>query len=818
MPSVSRIATAVLAAAASIRTCLAQEPILYTDPGTGIEFGTWEQADMTIGMALPKDALTANATEFIGLLKCSTAWCGLSYGESGQMTQALLLVAWPYGDEVLTSFRYATGYSFPDEYKGQANLTQISSKITDTGFELIYRCQGCFSWDNEGATGGVATSSGFLILGRAAGKTPPTNPSCPSDITLRQHDTFGQFGAPLETIPKESYDTWAKLATKVVTGECEPSTPAPGPVAACRPEMANQVFDYIIVGGGAGGIPMADRLSEKGHSVLLLEKGPPSLGMWGGNMKPLWLEKTDLTRFDVPGLCNQIWVDSAGVACKDTDQMAGCVLGGGVAVNAGLWWKANPKDWDENFPAGWHNSDLKAATDKVFKRIPGTTKPSVDGTVYLAQGVNLLSSALKAGGWTGLADPNTAPGSKNHTYGPTTYMFSGGERRGPMATYLKTAAERDNFQLWMNTPARRALRTGAKITGVELDCTVGENKYGTVSVTPNTGRVIVSAGTFGSAKFLMRSGIGPKDQLEVVKSSKDGPAMIGNDSWINLPVGYNLVDHVNTDTFITHPDVIFYDFYEAWRKPIPSDESAYLSKRSGILAQSAPNIGPVFWEEVSGADGKVRQFQWTARIEGADQTGSNSEYNASNNMIRGRSLLRAGTMIMSQYLGRGSTSRGRMTIRQGLDTFVSDPPYLKDENDKLAVIASIEGLRKALSGYPGLNFSFPLSNQTTKEYVDSIVVSAAKRRANHWLGTNKMGLDDGRKAGGTAVVDLNTKVYGTNNLFVVDGSIFPGMVTANPSAMIVTAAENAAARILALAGGSRARPISKRKGGVVITL
>lgn len=117
----------------------------------------------------------------------------------------------------------------------------------------------------------------------------------------------------------------------------------------------------------------------------------------------------------------------------------------------------------------------------------------------------MLSSALRAGGWTGLDAPNNSPGAKNRTFGPTTYMFAGGERRGPMATYLKTAAERDNFQLWMNTPARRALRTGGAITGVELDCTVGQDKYGTVSVTPKTGRVIVSAGTFGSAKFLMRS-------------------------------------------------------------------------------------------------------------------------------------------------------------------------------------------------------------------------------------------------------------------------------------------------------------------------
>jgi len=56
-------------------------------------------------------------------------------------------------------------------------------------------------------------------------------------------------------------------------------------------------------------------------------------------IRPDWLNSTNVTRFDVPGLDNQIWVDSAGIACADIDQMAGCVLGGGVAVNAGLWWR-----------------------------------------------------------------------------------------------------------------------------------------------------------------------------------------------------------------------------------------------------------------------------------------------------------------------------------------------------------------------------------------------------------------------------------------------------------------------------------------------
>lgn len=79
------------------------------------------------------------------------------------------------------------------------------------------------------------------------------------------------------------------------------------------------------------------------------------------------------------------------------------------------------------------------------------------------------------------------------------------------------------------------------------------------------------------------------------------------------------------------------------------------------------------------------------------------------------------------------------------------------------------------------------------------MVSPSARRANHWMGTAKLGTDDGRE-GGTSVVDLNTKVYGTENLFVVDASIFPGMTTGNPSAAIVIASEQAAQRILAMRG------------------
>ncbi|KAK8020386.1 carbohydrate-binding module family 1 protein [Apiospora arundinis] len=757
--------------AALTAACLAAsyvEPILaqtaYTDPKTGIEFGTWtEGTGFTFGIALPNDALTAAADEYIGLLRCTGGWCGISHGQSGQMTQALLLMAWPNEKEVLTSFRYATGYSMPVPYNGDAKLTQISSSINGSTYEVLFRCQNCFSWNHDGSTGSVSTSEGFLVLGsvRSLRALPMRNTlngrswrRRPSMVTAAQQPQ------PHRRRPRRPHQRQ----------QCPP--------VAC-PTPTEATYDYVVVGAGAAGIPIADRLSEKGKKVLLIEKGPPSSGRYNGTLKPEWLKGTNLTRFDVPGLCNQIWVDSAGVACTDTDQMSGCVLGGGTAVNAGLWWRPNPLDWDKEWPKGWHSKDLAAAEKRTFERIPGTNNPSQDGVLYMRQGFDILSDGFKKAGWTNV-EPNKQPTMKNHTYGRTEYMFSHGERGGPMSTYLVSALQRPNFHLYMNTAVKRIIREGGHATGVELECN-GEGGFGgKINLTPKTGKVISAAGTFGSAKLLMRSGIGPADQLAIVANSTDGPTMISKDSWINLPVGYNLADHLNTDVYVTHPGFVFYDFYEAWTDPNATDEEKYFANRTGIFTQSAPNIGPMFWDEIKGSDGVVRQLQYTARVEGADKTGTND------------------TMIMSQYLGRGSTSKGRMTITPGLSTFVAEHPYLRTPGDKEAVIKSLDNLRSALGNYPNLTWAVPTKNVTTEAYLNTLVVSASARRSNHWIGTAKLGLDDGRKPNGTAVVDLNTKVYGTDNIFVVDAAIFPGMMTGNPSSMIVAAAEYAAERIMRL--------------------
>ncbi|KAF2703417.1 hypothetical protein K504DRAFT_418418 [Pleomassaria siparia CBS 279.74] len=762
---------------------LAQE--LFTHAGTGITF--FRQiisSDQTTGgfqwgYALPGTAGTSD-NEYIGYilgsLTSGKGWSGVSHG--GGMPNSLLLVAYPDATAVKTEFVWAGGYVQPDTYLGNASLTQISHTVNDTNFELIYRCQNCWVWDQAGAEGSQIPKDGNVqVIGWAQHSALPDNP-------LKFHNNGqSQFGIAVDSARNAKYAEWAGNGTAPTPTASPTGTPTPtptGPSSCVGTPAPTDAYDYIVVGGGAGGIPVADRLSESGKSVLLIEKGPPSLGRFGGTMKPEWLEGTNLTRFDVPGLCNQIWVDSAGVACTDIDQMAGCVLGGGSAVNAALWWKPVPFDWDYSFPAGWKSADMKAATDRVFKRIPGTDTPSVDGKRYKQQGYDVMKKAFTADGWKEVT-PNNVPSEKDRVFGHAPFNYENAQRQGPLGTYLVSALTRSNFKLWTNTAVRRVIRTKGNATGVEL--AGGNGGYcGTVNLKPG-GRVILSAGTFGSTKLLFRSGIGPQDQLTVVKNSvQDGPTFINETEWINLPVGSNLNDHVNTDLVVRHKSVDFYDFYKAWDGVYPDDNAQYLNNRSGILAQSAPNIGPMAWEVIKGTDGIGRAIQWQARIEGPLPTDNIS-------------------ITISQYLGRGSTSRGALSINGGLNIFVSKAPYLQTKEDLAAVTQSLNNMKKVISKNPEITWEVPAANVTMEEYLASLPTTPAKRRSNHWIGASKIGTDSGL-TGGTSVVDVNTQVYGTNNIHVVDASIFPGHIVTNPTSYIVTIGDHAAAKILALGAGT----------------
>lgn len=174
--------------------------------------------------------------------------------------------------------------------------------------------------------------------------------------------------------------------------------------------------------------------------------------------------------------------------------------------------------------------------------------------------------------------------------------------------------------------------------------------------------------------------------------------MISQDQWINLPVGYNVNDHVGTDIQIAHPDIVFYDFYAAYDEPIASDAEAYLKNRTGILTQVAPNLGPIGWQQITGSDGKVRHIQWQSRVEGRTNT----------------------SMTITQYLGLGTTSRGRIDILPNMNTRVVTAPYLREAADKEAVIQGIEYIRSVLNGVQNLTWITPPLSQNTTAFVNSV--------------------------------------------------------------------------------------------------
>ena len=362
--------------------------------------------------------------------------------------------------------------------------------------------------------------------------------------------------------------------------------------------------------------------------------------------------------------------------------------------------QANPEDWDYNFPAGWQSADMQDPTNSVFSRIPGTDHPSLDGKRYIQSGFDTVRQGLAMADWTSVT-ANDVPGQKNRTYAHTPYMSSHGERGGPMATYLVTAHARSNFHMWLNTSVERVNRDGGHAVSLDVSATSDGGFYGTVNLTPGTGRVVIAAGTFGTAKLLFRSGIGPKDQLDIVASSADAGLMANSSDWIDLPVGYGLNDHLNTDTVISHPNVSYYDWVEAWDTPIVSDANDYLLNRIGPLTQAAPNIGPMMWEEIEGPDGIVRQFQWTSRVEG------------SNGFANGH------TMTLSLYLGRGSVSRGRTTINKGLNMVVSTLPY-GDPNDLATVALALDSMKRSLKNIPGITLLAPPLNMTGADYLKTV--------------------------------------------------------------------------------------------------
>lgn len=195
----------------------------------------------------------------------------------------------------------ARSYQAPVGYKGSAKITPIYSKVNATSYTFIYRCQNCLVFDDPTQPSfNTSTSQGTFEFGWAQSSVFPADKTNP-DSRIGQHNNgMGEFQITVSKAANASYAKWIGLVPSgpaAPTGTAAPTSAPTTTVAAAPttfkgvPVPAATSYDYVVVGGGAAGIPMADKLSAAGHSVLLIEKGVASSARWGGsksNAKFLW--------------------------------------------------------------------------------------------------------------------------------------------------------------------------------------------------------------------------------------------------------------------------------------------------------------------------------------------------------------------------------------------------------------------------------------------------------------------------------------------------------------------------------------------------
>lgn len=189
------------------------------------------------------------------------------------------------------------------DYKGTAKVTPIYSKVNSTYYTFIYRCQNCLIFDDPSQPNfNTSTSQGTFEQGWAQSTVFPTDKTNP-DSSVAQHDNgMGEFQIVVSKAANSAYAKWAGIsstsssssASTTQTGSSTTTTSssvaATTTTASATPTTFKGVpvpsatsYDYVVVGGGAAGIPIADKLSAAGHSVLLIEKGVASSARWGGS-------------------------------------------------------------------------------------------------------------------------------------------------------------------------------------------------------------------------------------------------------------------------------------------------------------------------------------------------------------------------------------------------------------------------------------------------------------------------------------------------------------------------------------------------------
>ena len=525
-------------------------------------------------------------------------------------------------------------------------------------------------------------------------------------------------------------------------------------------------FDYIIIGAGTAGCVLADRLSASGRDrVLVLEAGGSDNRFW--IKAPIGYGRTfadSSVNWKYQALA------SAGLNGRGMYWPRGRVLGGSSSINALVYCRGAPQDfddWRQLGNVGWGWDDVKPYFERSERRVDGAGRPHGTGPLDVADVTPLLHPMRS--NWLGAAAelslPVTDDFNGDHPLGLGCYQITirNGVRRSAADAFLRPALRRENVKLETGAWVSKILIQHRRATGVQFV------RAGRPQLAQARREVLLCAGTVNSPQLLQLSGIGPAPALAAL-----GLAPVLH----NPAVGGNLQDHL----------AVVYS-YKATQPTLNDELSSvsgklmaglrYLILRRGPLALSVNQMGG-FLPARPGLERPAVQLYF------------NPVTYSTGNATRNRIEVDQFSGFYLCYQPTRPTSTGRIDIASAdfRQPPMIAPNYLSTQEDEEAVVQGgrlLQALARTRS--IGSLIREPIEPDLAAMDATQILADFRARAMTvyHPVSTCRMG-----PTAADSVVDASLRVHGIDALRVVDASVFPTVTSANTNAPTVMVAQKAA--------------------------
>jgi choline dehydrogenase len=508
-----------------------------------------------------------------------------------------------------------------------------------------------------------------------------------------------------------------------------------------------RAYDYVVVGAGSGGCAVARRLVDGSDAtVLLIEAGSSGIGIAEIDNPACWVP-LGRSAYD----WGYDYAPTPQINGRTIGIPRGKVLGGSSSINAMMWYRGHPMDYD-----GWEAAGAKGWSFRdvlpYFKRSEDweggeTPLRGAGGPLRIERSTSAhpVAEAMLGGsaelGIPVIDDPN---GPNNEGAALSNLNISKGKRWSSARGYLWPILDNERLTILTDT-----LATGLGIENGRCTC-VRYLRAGKPHVVRATTGVILALGAIDTPRLLMMSGIGDPSELK----------RLGIDVRLGLSgVGQNLQDHplVQACVFRSRQPL----------GPVRDNGGGTVInwKSSAALAQADLHAFPV---QGNSAEPGIREL-----------------YDLSGDVFSiGCGLMRSKSVGYMRLLS--AVPGGAVEIQ---------PNYLAEPDDLDALVIAVETMMelaatKSYAGWFG-GYAAPARRLSRTEIVG--YVRQACSTFFHVSGTCAMG------SGDRAVVDNRLGVRGIEGLTIADASVIPIIPTCHTHAPVTMIGERAADFLLSAA-------------------